>query len=90
MKPIKVVEMEAEKNDNFELGDILKVQGVFGKNYFLVVTNEDGEYQILDLSDMTLFKEVGENPEEVIESIFSDEREDIELLTVDKIITKPK
>lgn len=90
MKEIKVVEVESKENINFELGDILKVEGIFGTSHNMIIVDENGQYQILDLSDMTIFKEVGNTPEEVVESIFCDERQDIKVLVVDKIITNPK
>ena len=90
MKEIKFVEVESKEDIGFELGDILKVEGIFGTSHNMIITDENGQYQILDLSDMTIFKEVGNTPEEVVKSIFCDERQDIKVMVVDKIIISPK
>lgn len=89
MKPIKVVEMEAEKNENFELGDVLKVYDALGISFYMIVKNELGQYQILDLSDNEIFSEQYDTPKEVVASIFS-KMQDIDLFTIEKIVAKPK
>jgi len=89
MKKIKVVEQETEKNLEVSLGDTIKVEdAVFGISYYLVVKNIYGDYTVLDLEDCKLFGTAVSELSELLDTFFGDE--EIEVMTTEKIVTKPK
>lgn len=85
---MKIVKNESQKNTDIDLGDIIEVESAFGTAHYLVISNQVGNFGLVDLGERELIgKSVGEL-EDILEEFFHDE--DITILKVDRIVTTEK